>query len=273
MVRKDRQTALIYGNCQTEIIANMLEYNTEFHNRYVLLRVPQIHLYRDEEQIQQIFYQNAIMQKIDLFIYQNVKESNRFSAWLGVNNIMKQMSNNCKRLCIHNIYFDGYFIQYDADDNRYFNNMNHKDFPYTDGIVHGLIKDKKNIDEILKLINDTELMPRNEILAKCQESIDNLRQRENNVDIPIVDYIEEHYRKEQLFYTYNHPKSKVIYEYAKRILETLGINRIDEFTEEELNFEFGTLRVNNFPIFPCVIEALGLENMNLKCVFHMYQRD
>lgn len=263
-LRETKQIALVYGNCQTEIIANMLEYNKDFHNRYVLLRVPQIHLYTDENQIKEIFYKNGLMEKIDLFIYQNVKEENRFHPLLGVMRILEQTSAGCKKLCIHNIYFDGYFIQYDADENRYFANMNQKDFPYTDGIVHQLVSEGKGIDKILEMINKTDFIPPETVLEKCEQSIENLRRREEKVDVPIVDYIEKHYREEQLFYTYNHPKNTVIYEYVKRILKVIGISNADEFTEEELNLAFGTLRINNFPVFPCVISALGLKKYERK---------
>lgn len=263
-VKVNKQLALIYGNCQTEIIANMLEYNSDFEKQYTLLRVPQIHLYRNEEQINRMFYQHSIMQMVDLFIFQNVKENNRFSPRLGTGNILKQMDDKCRKLPIHNIYFDGYFIQYNADDNRYFNNLNQKDFPYTDEIVDSLVNDKKSVDEIIDIISDENLETKDKVLEKCKKSIDNLRQREVHVEVPIVDYIEKEYMQEQLFYTYNHPKNKVIYEYVKRILKLLGIDKVDEFTEEELNMEFGTLRINNFPVFPCVIKALGLRKYETK---------
>ena len=263
-VRETKQIALVYGNCQTEIIANMLEYNKDFHNRYALLRVPQIHLYTDENQIKEIFYENGLMKKMDLFIYQNVKEENRFHPLLGVEHILEQMSVRCKKLCIHNIYFDGYFIQYDADENRYFSNMDQKDFPYTDSIVHELVTEGKGIDEIIEMINKTDFIAPEAVWEKCEKSIENLRRREEKVDVPIVDYIEKHYREEQLFYTYNHPKNIVIYEYVKRILKAIGIGNTDEFTEEELNLAFGTLRINNFPVFPCVISALGLKKYERK---------
>lgn len=263
-IKETKKLALIYGNCQTEIIANMLEYNVEFNRQYVLLRVPQIHLYRNEEQIEQIFYKSNIMQKMDLFIYQRVNENNRFHSKLGTENILKQFNNNIKSLAIHNIYFDGYFPQYDANDERYFRNLNKKDFPYTDGIVDLMIKEKKSSDEIVTLISSEDLLSEKEVKEKCEQSISNLREREKIVDVPIVDYIEENYCNEQLFYTYNHPKNIVIYEYVKRLLKCLGIEKNDEFTEEELNIEFGTLRINNFPIFPCVIKALGLKKYEKK---------
>lgn len=263
-VKKGKKLAMIFGNCQTEIIANMLEYNNSFNSNYVLLRVPQIHLYRDEEQVEQIFYKNNIMQMVDLFIYQKVRENNRFYARLGTDNILKQVRSNCRSLSIHNIYFDGYFIQYDANDDRYFRNLDQKDFPYTDGIVDLLLEEKRNTNEIVNIICNESLYTEKQIKEKCNQSINNLKEREKFVDVPIVDYIEENYCKEQLFYTYNHPKNIVLYEYVNRLLKSLGIDRIDSFTEEELNMEFGTLRINNFPILPCVVKALGLKKYEYK---------
>lgn len=263
-VKNKKKIALIYGNCQVEIIANMMEYNKDFEKQYLLLRVPQVHLYRCEKQIDSLFYSNGIMQLIDLFIYQNVKANNRYNRKLGTVNILNMLSSECRKMPIHNIYFDGYFIQYDTNEERYLRNMNEKDFPYTDYIVEELLENNKNTDEIMALINDENLVEPEKIIEKCRKSIDNLRDRERNVEIPIVDYIEKGYIKEQLFYTHNHPKNKVMYEYVKRILRALGINKADVFTEEELDIEFGTLRLNNFPIFPCVIKALKLEKYESK---------
>lgn len=263
-VKKTRKIALIYGNCQTEIISNMLEYNNDFEMQYMLVRVPQIHLYRDEDQIEQIFYKNKIMQLIDLFIYQNVRENNRFYPRLGTDMILKQFNNHCRKMPIHNIYFDGYFVQYDANNDRYFQNLDQKDFPYTDGIVNTLLEEGKSVSEILDTICNENLYSEEEIQKKCKQSIENLKHREKYVEVPIVDYIENNYMKEQLFYTYNHPKNIVIYEYVKRILKALEIDKFDDFTEEELNMEFGTLRINNFPIFPCVIKSLGLKKYESK---------
>lgn len=263
-IKKEKKLALLFGNCQTEIIANMLEYNNDFSRQFVILRVPQIHLYRDEEQIEQIFYQNGIMQMVDLFIYQRVKGSNRFHARLGTDELQKQLSCDCHSVAIHNIYFDGYFIQYDGNDDRYFGNLDLKDFPYTDSVVDSLIKENKKADEIVDILCDENLFPVKAVKDKCEQSIRSLREREKFVGIPIVDYIEENYCKEQLFYTYNHPKNTVIYEYVKRLLKSLGIDKTDLFTEEELNMQFGTLRVNNFPVLPCVVKALGMKKYEYK---------
>lgn len=264
-VKKHKKIALLYGNCQTEIIANMLEYNHDFESQYTLLRVPQVHLYRDEEQVEQIFYQNGIMGLVDLFIYQNVKENNRFYTRLGTDTILEQVSEACRKIPIHNIYFDGYFIQFEADENRYFENFLKKDFPYTDIFVNRFLEEGKNADEIIKLLEDDELVPEYRIIERCEESIENLRQRERSVEVAIVDFIEDNYREEQLFYTCNHPKNIVIYEYVKRILKTIGIEKTDKFTEEEMNMEFGTLGMaNSFPVFPCVIKALGLKKYDTK---------
>jgi len=263
-VKKERKIALIYGNCQTVIMANMLEYNREFAEQYMLLRVPQIHLYRDKEQIEQIFYLNHIMELIDLFIYQNVKEDNRFYPRLGTDTLLKQVSNECRKMPIHNIYFDGYFIQSDINGDEYWENFVHNDFPYCDRIVDTFLTEGKNVDEIIKLIEDTDLIPTCEIVKHCEISIQNLRQREKLVEIPIVDYIEENYRNERLFYSPNHPKDSVIYEYVRRILAAIGIRYTDEFSEEELNMEFGALSVCIFPVFPCVLKALGLKKHEYK---------
>lgn len=272
-VKKFKKIALLYGNCQTEIIANMLEYNRDFERQYLLLRVPQVHLYRDEKQVEQIFYQNGIMQMVDLFIYQNVKGNNRFCAKLGTHTILQQINHDCRKMPIHNIYFDGYFIQSDVYDDIFWKNFLQKDFPYFDKIVNGFLEEGKSADEIISLVKDENLFSCGEVIEHCEASIHNLREREKSVEIPIVDYIEENYKKEQLFYTHNHPKNFVIYEYVGRMLKALGIDNMDEFTKEELNMEFDTLRIPSFPVYPCVTKALGLKEYELKmCISNVSSR-
>ncbi len=263
-VRDRKQVALIYGNCQIDIMANMMEYNEEFRRRYILLRVPPVHLYKDEAHIEKVLYSDEIMKLVDLFIFQCVREDNRYSAKLGTAHIAEGMGKGCRKVCIHNLYFDGYFIQYDSDEGKYLKNMDEKSFPYTDVIVDMLLEDKKGTEEIIQLISKDDFVPKEKIETRCRKSIENLCAREKLVDVPIVDYIREHYKREQLFYTHNHPKNIVIYEYVKRILRVLEIDCVDEFTEEELNLEFGTLRINNFPVYPCVVKALGLEKYETK---------
>lgn len=263
-IKYSKKLALIYGNCQTEIIANMLEYNNEFKEQYFLLRVPQVHLYKNEEQIQEIFYKNNIMKLVDLFIYQNVKEDNRYCKKLGTDNILREVSNTCRKLPILNIYFDGYFVQWENNDEKYLRNMKDKNFPYYDKFIDSFVKKGKSVGESIKLLLSNDLLDKNEIIDKCKKSINILKEKEKFVDVFIADYIEENYWKHQIFYTHNHPKNIVIYEYVKRILNTIKIEKIDDFTEEELNLEFGNLRINNFPIFPCVINALGLRKYETK---------
>ena len=60
-------------------------------------------------------------------------------------------------------------------------------------------------------------------LSSSYQSIKELRTREINTDLSIVDFIEERYSFERLFFTMNHPSYKLLHEYAKRILQNCNI--------------------------------------------------
>jgi len=61
-------------------------------------------------------------------------------------------------------------------------------------------------------------------VPQIERSFNELLNREKDVDVPITDAILSRYRKERLFFTFNHPSMVLIREYAKRILRQAGIS-------------------------------------------------
>lgn len=63
-------------------------------------------------------------------------------------------------------------------------------------------------------------------------ALDSLISRESSVDIPISDFISLNSRDE-LFWTFNHPKNILLIEYCKRIFRYLDIGWVDVFFDKE----------------------------------------
>ena len=61
-------------------------------------------------------------------------------------------------------------------------------------------------------------------VLQIERSFNELLDREKDVDVPITDAILSRYRKERLFFTFNHPSMVLIREYAERILGQAGIS-------------------------------------------------
>lgn len=59
---------------------------------------------------------------------------------------------------------------------------------------------------------------------EAKSSLEELISREKGATVPISDFILQNFRKERLFHTFNHPTSRLIEEYAKRILIHLNLS-------------------------------------------------
>lgn len=261
LVEKFKKIALVYGNCQAEIISNMLESNITFNNDFLLLRVPLVHLYKDKVQIKKIFY-DRIIKEVDLFIYQNVGYENGYFPELASEAICNQLKETCKKVRILNLYFDGYFVQYDQSlKGKFALNTEKFLFPYVDRYIDRFVREKYKVDNILARISDVNFISPEKIFEKCERSIKELKKREESADIKITKYIEENFRITQLFYTRNHPSMQLIDLYVNRILDFLGYKENLEMKESVMYMHYGYAMKNcDWPLYPSVICVLGLKS-------------
>ena len=86
------------------------------------------------------------------------------------------------------------------------------------------------------------------------ERIQDIQEREDRCDIKMLDYILDHYRKEKLFYTRNHPINSVVKELCVRLLNYL---KIDILFENE--YIITKLDISDELIYPSVEKGLHLE--------------
>jgi len=261
IIKKNRGLAMVYGNCQMELICNMLEFNVSFRKDFVLLRIPPVHLYKDVSQINQVFY-SRIIGEIDLFICQNVSLKNGYAVGLSSEMISRQLRPQCRIIRIHNIYFDGYFLQIDNTiAKRIADNSERYGFPYWDRYIHNLKLEGLQSGSIVDIISNTNFISKEEILEKCEKSIAELQKRERNVDVGVVEYIKRRYLVSQLFYTRNHPCNEVLYVYTNSLLEVLGdYERNPQMSESEMVMHFGNMKYCDWPLYPSVVSALGLQS-------------
>lgn len=94
-----------------------------------------------------------------------------------------------------------------------------------------------------------------------QDSLMQLRQREDDCDLKISDWIESEYRNRPLMHTVNHPTQATLDQLLRRIASCLE-NAI-ELSEQPFDAyeHLGLLRI---PIHPWVVQALGLSEWTLQ---------
>ncbi|MEB0191013.1 MULTISPECIES: WcbI family polysaccharide biosynthesis putative acetyltransferase [Pseudomonas] len=84
------------------------------------------------------------------------------------------------------------------------------------------------------------------------ESLLNLREREQDCDIKISDFIEDNYKNRQLFWTFNHPTNELLIYMVDQVIDKLGLSPVqnkatDEYLQEAI-----------LPIFPFISKNLGI---------------
>lgn len=226
---KEKKIAYLYGNCQMSIIAKMLLSNKAFSDTYYLVLSNPIHRLDDEARKYGI--DSSFLRELSLFIYQYVKTSNKYSKLLSTEYLKSKLSEKCKQICIPNMFFSGYFPQYQEmyqsplNDVQTFSNGL---IPYGDRKLeesaYSLYNDEISFSDIIKQLYTPDLYEKVEVDNNFMSSLNELEEREKICDIKISDYVIENYQKERLFYTVNHPTNSLVKKMTERILSHLGFD-------------------------------------------------
>lgn len=117
-------------------------------------------------------------------------------------------------------------------------------------------------EQILERISNQDFWDECEVVQACENSLAELERRERWADVHLSDYLRRNYRGGvALFYSPNHPRTSVLFEYACRILCHLGFERLPDMSEEDQTILFDTLKGQDIPIYPTVIRALKLKEV------------
>jgi len=254
-----KQVAYVFGNCQIYAIAQWLLEEKRFAEKYYIVLSEPVH--RLGEDVRRNGLKEEFLRELSLFVYQYIETSNSFSRLLGTEYILSKLSNECKKICIPNMYFTGYFPQFCKVYNsplKSIKKFSNGLIPYGDRQLQEnsekYCKREIGLEVIIQNLQKADLYSREEILDNVSASLDELKHREKKCQIIISDYIVAHYREKRLFYAVNHPADDLIKEMVKRILVYLGYTNpsIMEAEIKELD------EIEEF-IFPCVKEQLELK--------------
>lgn len=273
-LKGNRKAAVIYGNCQTLLLREILLLNRSFADQYFFIVIPAVCDYNAGEEARELWNtllaHDEFWSQIDLFLCQKVNESNRFCRELATDNIIRKLSSNCQVVMLINIFFDGYFIQRTENKNNIMKEVHQSGlFPSGDRFVDELLKRGFSDDVILKQIQNRAFISPQIIEQAVRESLLELKDREKEVAVGISDYIELRYKERQLFYSPNHPINEVLIEYARRIIRYMGLTD-QEIREDLVYLKAGCLKGQDTPIYPSVIEVLGIKDYDCQYYLNRY---
>lgn len=243
---------LVYGNCQNMSINTLITSSIKLMKKYILIDMLPVQDIKGDEK--KVGFSADFIQSIDLLIYQNVSENNKFSPKLATAHILKNINENAKTICIPNVYFSGYFPQACGNPyNPFLKEYNNTPFPYGDINIQEM-QDEYSAREIAYKIGAKDFYSKEYVEKNANDSLQELINREQICDVKISDYILDNYKKEMLFFTTNHPSNKVLKELVKRVF-----NLCDEIVDDIDESKAWENNGREIFIYPSVFQGLGLE--------------
>lgn len=257
----NKELVVLYGNCQIQVLIDMISRNREFAEKYVTCVIPRFWIKDDECEFKMLF-ESHILQMASYFFTQEVSVENRFGYMASTEYISSHLSKDCKIIMITNLYFEGYFPQlrnYGGEIDLWKGKFGSFG-GYTDQEVLKLICMGKENEEILENISSVDYYSAEKVRSEIELELERFESREASVEIKMTDYLKEKYDVFSIFATVNHPTRNVLLELARRILERLEIYNIDiPYDESEIPQQMSNVF---FPIYPSVSKILGLCERN-----------
>ncbi len=250
-LKKTKKLCFLHGNCQIYKIGEIVAGEKQFAQKYVVVRTPSIMRLGDRWK----HILRGVINQADLFIYQNISLENKWGILYSSKYILTALSKETPQICIPNMYFTGYWPQYEKSNKNYL--VNSSDLmPYGDKNIKAMFDENADCD--LEMILDENYYSEKTFEENVSSSIKQLRDREVMCDIKISDYIENRYKSVQLFHTINHPTLELYYEFVNRLLKKLGI--LNACFKGEVLPQNGT----EIPIYPSIEKYLEFrqEKMN-----------
>ncbi len=254
-----KKCVILFGNCQTIRLENILLNHIQFRREYFFLTLPVV--YNCHESVVETLFSNdgQFLKLCDLFISQRISEKNRFNVLISTKNISEKLREDAKIIWIPNVYFDGYFPQQKHNEHNVDTHITPPGrFPNGDKYVDEIMEHSgmdPDVEKILDTICDEDFIPQDVIQTAVEKSLNELKNREFLCDIKMSDYVEDNFRIQQIFYAPNHPVTFVLFELARRILKFIGI-RSEAFRDlknmfDEENIDYSLIG-QEIPIYPSV---------------------
>lgn len=242
----EKKVTICYGNCHASFIKIRLEECKAFSDQYAFYPLPPVQM------LDINILNDNLLKNIDLFLYQDIRDENKYGVEYGVSNIISRISSKCKMVCFPNLYGlpECLFPQLSPS---YFQGIDRRLFPYKDKNIEQWMKEGKTKNEIVSFIQDGGVYRKEKILMMWDKFCEKISKREENWDVKIADFVFENYQKRRIFYDKWHPTEELLTEIARRILLYMNIPA-DEFVKRRVFFD----NYESF-IYKDVRDALGID--------------
>ncbi|MBD8793238.1 hypothetical protein IFR09_20605 [Pseudomonas syringae] len=241
----------VMGNCQSAPIKTLIQKRINVPCEVVQIKA--VHLLKDWD-IENVL---KIISSSDVVITHLISDNyNNFP--IGTNQLKNIMLPNAKLIVVPNAHYIGYFHSFiyikDAKGRGVTPRVpEYSMFPsdYHDAFcIAAKIKalSKKDLLDFYENYSEARAW----LEKYIDESLANLREREQECDVVISDFIEENYKRRQLFWTFNHPTNELLTFITDQIIKKIGCVPSDVRVEKEF------LQEAILPVFPFVMKNLEM---------------
>lgn len=246
------QKVLILANCQGSALGKILENIVNKHGKRlfkVLNFKPVFELTQDQQPLLE-----DLCRQCDILLYQpHLKH--KFTPEWRTSDYWVSITSAKYVISFPSLYFSGYNPELTYLRNKKNEHLNAGFVDYHDKRIVKLFLSGKSDEDIANRFSQLHLS-RIDVENNLNDTLNELRRREKEQDIDIVvsEFITKNFTKKRLFFTFNHPANAVLYEVARQLLNKLAY---DDISVPKVDVEL--LRYDYFPIAPSVRKYLGLE--------------
>ncbi len=245
-----KELVLLHGNCHFDVIEGYLRSSKKFLEKYSIYPNPRICMNTTKSILVKV------LQNIDLWIHEDIQDNNGYGYELSDSYLRNSMKETVKEIIIPHLFGLGKLLFPFSDVNR--NNAslsngrdNNGMFPHADLLIEQCVDKRLSVDEIVRFCLNENCMTDIDVLGNFNYYLNKIRQREENWDIKIADFVLSNYKRKKLFYDMGHPTNVILEYIVYEILDRLGINDTVS-TDEKLDY-------HEVPVYPIIRKALGLE--------------
>lgn len=240
----NKQLCLIQANCQADALQGLLMSSAAFNADFELRRYTNFL----NEQVP-----DQELARCSCFIYQHLGPK-----WdtMASKRLLPKVNPNAKIIQIPNMLFKGYWPFWTSNSPSEFG----------DEFLDKLIAMQLSKPEIMHIYLHGNINKKFDLTDIFEKSIAIEREKEKNAIIKTVDYALENFKTKQLFYTINHPSTKLLAMVAKAIYYELGLELPPGFSDNFPN-PYPELTM---PIHPQVAAFHGISFANEHTKYNIF---
>jgi len=236
----------VWGNCQAEVIARVIQESPGFKARYQHAKLPPCYLATSGE-VQGWLQAHA--PKVGLLISQKLKTGWRGEAVFDTSTLHQASAPGSRLLRWSDTYYRGYapMMAYPVAFPRVSALSDYVNIVAELAWLH----DRR--EDMLRLYSDPGVIPQETVLSIHETALRDLAAREDDCDLKAAPYLAQQWRSGRQFESFNHPRRPLVVNLVNQALDHLGIeDRAPEKGRPTFSRGFG---LPAFAAFDAILDA------------------